>query len=279
MFRLIGVWRDWFRLVDVDGWGSLVCVGEPDRGGAVSVRVMAQVWDADLPPNHKLVLLAYADAADDDGTHAFPGEERLSQMTGYSVSQVRRVTRELIDTGKLVRVKRGHRGQRAEFAILEGAQSATHSRGESLANDAEKPSTHATPPILDPIREPNGSREPDISTDEIGSWTALEDLFGEVTTETERKRRGKIVRSLNRAGATFSEVKARAAAWDELFPPSNGHRVTLTDHALEKWWGQLGKVLADRPESFDPDACAHPEDRLAVIEDSTYCGVCRRELT
>ena len=87
------------------------------------------------------------------------------------------------------------------------------------------------------------------------------------------------MKSLKGAGATYSEIKRRSQAWDELFPASNGRRITLTDHALEKWWGQLGKVLADRPDSFDPSASTHPDDRRAVIEDSTYCGLCRKELT
>ena len=48
----------------------------------MSVKVMGKVWDADLPPNLKLVLLAYADAAEHDGTEIWPGHERLASMTG-----------------------------------------------------------------------------------------------------------------------------------------------------------------------------------------------------
>lgn len=36
----------------------------------MSVKQMALVWDLDLPPNKRLVLLAYADHADDDGDNS-----------------------------------------------------------------------------------------------------------------------------------------------------------------------------------------------------------------
>ena len=142
----------------------------------MSVKVMGKVWDADLPPNLKLVLLAYADAAEHDGTEIWPGHERLASMTGYSRSQVERNTRDLVERGVLVRVEKGHRGRRATFLIpLEGldaisivSQDATQSEPDSVAfptdsvaSDVLKGSAHATPPVLDPsstsvLVAPNG---------------------------------------------------------------------------------------------------------------------------
>lgn len=124
---------------------------------------MGKVWDAQLAPNHKLVLLAYADAAEHDGTKCYPGEDRIVEMTGYSRSQVRRVTSELIQAGYLTKVRGGHRGLRAEYRVevakLEGSQIATLSEteesqprdpieGERVANDTRKGRAHATPPVL-----------------------------------------------------------------------------------------------------------------------------------
>lgn len=116
---------------------------------------MAQVWDSDLAPNRRLVLLAYADAAEHDGTRSFPGEERLMSMTGYSTATVRKITRELLETGSLVQVKKGHRGQRAEYRIppLKASHPDTHSEGESLSSEHGKPITGDTPPVLDPSYE------------------------------------------------------------------------------------------------------------------------------
>jgi hypothetical protein len=121
----------------------------------MSVKVMAQVWDSDLAPNHRLVLLAYADAAEHDGTKSFPGEERLMKMTGYSTATVRRITAELLELKVLVQVRKGHRGQRAEYRVPppKASHPDTHSEGESLSSEHGKPITGDTPPVLDPSEE------------------------------------------------------------------------------------------------------------------------------
>lgn len=85
-------------------------------------------------------------------------------------------------------------------------------------------------------------RNDETQTNREGVWTALEDLFGEAA-ETERKLRGKVVRSIIGAGGTFTEVKKRAGAWPKLFPRGSGPPLTLTATALEKWWGQLGLIV------------------------------------
>ena len=79
----------------------------------MSVKVMGRVWDADLPPNLKIVLLAYADAAEHDGTEIWPGWERIAAMTGYSRTTVARLTTELLELGVLVKTGSGYRGHRA----------------------------------------------------------------------------------------------------------------------------------------------------------------------
>ncbi len=113
----------------------------------MSVRVMAMVWDTDLPPHLKLVLLAYADHANDDGHSIYPGEEWMAAKTSYSPGTIRRNTRILIDEGYLERTKKGYRTQRAEYRInvtaLEGAHIDTLSKGahidtERRASDGER---------------------------------------------------------------------------------------------------------------------------------------------
>ncbi len=131
----------------------------------MSVTVMALVWLTDLPPAHKLVLLAYADHADDDGDGIYPGEARLAAKSSYSVSSVRRITRELLDTGLLIQVRRGWRGQRAEYAIdvpvLNGYQDDTLSNGyqataERLSRAGRKATAGDTPNHQEPS-QPSGS--------------------------------------------------------------------------------------------------------------------------
>jgi hypothetical protein len=105
----------------------------------MSVTVMALVWQTDLPPHHKLVLLAYADHANDDGESIYPGAARMAAKTSYSPGSIGRTTKDLVAAGLLIRVRRGYRGQRAEFAIdldtLKGAQSARLSKGAQIGRE------------------------------------------------------------------------------------------------------------------------------------------------
>lgn len=67
-------------------------------------------------------------------------------------------------------------------------------------------------------------------------WDGLVAVFGEPTTKSNQKLRGKVCASLTRAGATFEEILARASAWPFHFPGA-----TLTETALEKHWDRLGR--------------------------------------
>jgi hypothetical protein len=109
----------------------------------MSVKVMGRVWDADLKPNLKIVLLAYADAAEHDGTEVWPGWERIAKMTNYSQRSVGRSTADLLTLGVLIQMEPGHTGQRASYTIdldhpiLRVSQDGIQSPGESMPNDAE----------------------------------------------------------------------------------------------------------------------------------------------
>lgn len=87
----------------------------------------------------------------------------------------------------------------------------------------------------DPVPSPReGSNEP--SRQRNGVWDALTEVFGEAQTESAKSLRGKVVRSLSAAGATPEEVLARARSWPRHFEDA-----TLTETALEKHWGALGR--------------------------------------
>jgi Helix-turn-helix domain len=71
-----------------------------DRGATLmSVRVMSWVWDQDLPTTKKMLLLAIADHADDDGDNAWPSKARLAKKVSVMPGHVRRMLRELEDDG------------------------------------------------------------------------------------------------------------------------------------------------------------------------------------
>jgi len=68
----------------------------------VSVRVMSWVWDQQLPTTKKMLLLAIADHADDEGNNAWPSKARLSQKVGVEPNRIRQLLRELEIDGWLV---------------------------------------------------------------------------------------------------------------------------------------------------------------------------------
>ena len=72
----------------------------------MSYRELNWAWSAELPMTQKFVLVALADMADERGS-CYPGQERLAQMTGTSVTTVRRAVKELEALGAITRQARG----------------------------------------------------------------------------------------------------------------------------------------------------------------------------
>lgn len=84
----------------------------------MSRKLTDQVWPMRLEPPLKIVLLCLAEHAWEDGSHAQPGLRRLSQHTGYSVSQCRRILRKLEGQGRICQVREGQgRGQRSSYTV------------------------------------------------------------------------------------------------------------------------------------------------------------------
>jgi DNA-binding IclR family transcriptional regulator len=95
----------------------------------MSVKIMGLVFDSELSPNHKLVLLAYADHAKHDGTSIFPAIASIARKTSYSRRQVQRVTQELVEAGYLVADGHGPRGTNKYRIPLEALPLYTTKRG------------------------------------------------------------------------------------------------------------------------------------------------------
>lgn len=183
----------------------------------MSVAVMTLVWNSQLPPNWKLVLLAYADHANDDGTSVYPGEGLMVEKTSYSAGTVRRITAELVEAGLLERVKSGYRGQRAEFTVvvpnLKGYQDERLSKGAHLdakgahlgeerrASGDEKPLTGDTPNVIEPSVEPS---EPSLARRDF-LWEAVVAVHGEPATRDERGKYNKQMSKLREAGVVADE--------------------------------------------------------------------------
>ena len=231
----------------------------------MSVRLMSMAWQSGLPKNQKILLLAYADHANDDGSSIYPGEDLVAEKTSDSKGNVRRVTKLLLESGILIQTKPGYRGQRAEYLInvaaLEeqiashiarlsengkGAHHGTERRAnidERRASMSRKASRGATPNHQEPS-EPSGT----ISArkrNHIFDWFV--DRFNMPTsTETQTRRIGKLVAEtkavLDEEGAVCDDpsilwsLDGRAQAWPNHFPGA-----TLTPEAYAKWVSTLGR--------------------------------------
>ncbi len=241
----------------------------------MSVKVMGKVWDTDLPGNLKIVLLAYADAAEHDGTEIWPGRGRVALMCGIAVSTADRLTRELVKAGYLVQVAKGHRGQRAAYEIpldrlAVAYQSDTQSETDSLSTetvslspDAGKPITPDSPPVPDPSLT---SVLPIAATPRNPWWDVTVDLFGE-PSKGQRSLYGRFVAGVitgagpaNRPLYTPDEIRRRAGLLAELW----GHK-TVTVASLEKWWSRFDAQIGQVTDA-DVDAFTAAGDRAATLE-------------
>lgn len=62
---------------------------------------MSWVWEQDIPTTKKMLLLAIADHADDEGNNAWPSKARLAKKISVEAGYVRRLLRELENEGWL----------------------------------------------------------------------------------------------------------------------------------------------------------------------------------
>ena len=84
----------------------------------MSVRLMAAVFDLEISSTEKLVLLAMADHARDDGTGCYPSIELLARKTSQSRRGVQKIMRRLEEERGLIAPSQISRGRRStEYKI------------------------------------------------------------------------------------------------------------------------------------------------------------------
>jgi len=87
---------------------------------SVSVRLMGAVFDLRIPATEKLVLLAMADHARDDGTGCYPSVGTLASKTSQSRRGVQGIMRRLEQAGLIVPSKVSHGRFSTEYRIVLG---------------------------------------------------------------------------------------------------------------------------------------------------------------
>ena len=83
----------------------------------MSALLMGQVFYLPIPSNHKIILLALADHAQDDGSSVFPSHRRLALKSSTSERNVRRVIKELGSEGWLIKVSGSAPGKACEYQL------------------------------------------------------------------------------------------------------------------------------------------------------------------
>ena len=184
-----------------------------------------------LAHKEKFVLVALANRANSDTGLCCPSLNKIADDTALSRSTVIRSLAMLEEMKYIQKVSR-----RRENGSLTSNEyrfpSVTLTRGGFQPDTP--PSVSVTPPEpeLRTRKEPS-SAEP-RKRNEI--WDTLTHMFGEPTTPSATRARGKVCAELKTAGATPDEILQRGRNW-----PSHFDGATLTEHALVKHWHTLAR--------------------------------------
>jgi len=84
----------------------------------MSVKQMGLVFEYDLPHNEAWVLMAYADRANHEGEDIFPSDGRIAWKTGYTIRQIQRIKKLLLDK-KYMEIVQAKGGRPLHMRIVE----------------------------------------------------------------------------------------------------------------------------------------------------------------
>ncbi len=191
-----------------------------------------------LTHTEKFVLVALSNAANHHTGQCNPRIDRLARETALGESTVRKALCGLTDKG-FIRRERPRRADGTKGVYF-------YSFPHLLAERTPPLPGSASPPLRDsaPIEEePEVVLEPEETLAAAPRarprnpiWDTLTEVFGEPTTRSAQKVRGKVCSSLSAARASPDEIISRAKRW-----PLHFDGATMTDLALEKHWDTLAR--------------------------------------
>lgn len=164
---------------------------------------MSMVWEADLPTTEKMVLLAIADSADDDGGNAWPSVATLARKASVTPRRVQQVIQALIHRGLLtvesqaggLRSMRHDRRPNLYCIHLNGVKHISPGKPDGVKSDAPRGEifdTHGVKPIspnpsIDPSLEETPTTQTTVAV--VGSSAAREfDKFWQVYPRREARK-------------------------------------------------------------------------------------------
>jgi hypothetical protein len=201
----------------------------------MSVRVMAWVWEhSQARGSDRLVLLAIADNANDDGGNAFPGHAELMRKTLLPRSTVYGCIERLIESGELERAEPGGgRGRRTIYRVTMGNRPAVGPF--PLPETVQEPSGQRDGLAAETVRDSDLNRpgsaaayKEEPSENHQIAPTVLPPDGGTTGGEIIPLRNGKAVAALN---GTLDRLKAEVAAGKKSW--------SLSDAAKAEWFALL----------------------------------------
>lgn len=102
----------------------------------MSIAHIEAVFRSDLPPTHRLVMLALADHADKETGRCFVSIERLERRTGLAERTIQNAVRALCAAGHLTLETRGGRGRANAYSVHPNPAADAPFKGANPAADA-----------------------------------------------------------------------------------------------------------------------------------------------
>ena len=253
----------------------------------MSVKLMSMVWEyagGDMDASEAIVLLSYADYANDDGSNAYPSYRTVAERTKLSRRTVMRVVERLIEKGFLERIE-GEFSKR--FTVVFQVCLDRLTRWRSVTSDTASPVTERHPPSDTVSPEPVTERHPPsdtvspnpplnhhLTTNDPDSGDPPDEIEDEVDDEVERefatfrqvypKRAGSNPwhpAKLKFARLSPQERKAAINAARDYAKQCDELRNTGTQYVKQAvtWFNQRcweDDESADEPEVVDPEVLA-----------------------
>lgn len=131
----------------------------------MSIRVMDWVWRQSKSRGvERLVLLAIADCANDEGEHAYPSIATLTSKAGIGESTTHRAIKALVDLGELrVTQNAGKRGTNLYAVIMDAGRGGSQSDTPGGPNLGPEPSVEPSERPSDSLRS-SAARSSEVAT-------------------------------------------------------------------------------------------------------------------
>lgn len=213
----------------------------------MSVYCTTRVWKkSKATGNDKLVLLAIADNAWEDGTNAFPSVGHIAHKTGLDKRTVKRIVKKLIEIGELKRQLRHN--QSSLFTVLIQDSWPDNPMNieiddeddELIISEVVEAPAHALPVVVKktPVKK---KASPAVKKERLPDpvWDAVMDVCGiDQTTlnQSERSKYGGCCKLLKESQATADEIYVRAQRYRKRY-----EGIVLTPPALVNHWSSLSQ--------------------------------------